>query len=78
MIIHNSEQVLHNLNVAYSLIDTVIAALDHPDHLANQLSLIHCLELGSMYIQQAKSEIHNNQSVVVVDTALLPSRSGRW
>ncbi len=79
MIIHNSEQFSQHLDLAYSLIDTVIAALDHPDCVANRRSLIDCLELSGFHIQQLQEEIKcNSQTVVLPETTLLETDDDKF
>lgn len=76
MFIHNHEQVLNHLNLAHSLIDTVIAALDHPDNLVSHQSVISCLELSGWHIQQLQREMQNSQTVILPETALLETVGG--
>lgn len=70
MIIHNSEQFLSHLNLAYSLVDTVIAALDHPDSLANRRSLIDCLEMSGSHIDCLRDLVQHYQSNIISTTAI--------
>ena len=70
MIIHNSEQFVSHLNLAYSLVDTVIAALDHPDNLADRQSLINCLELSGLHIDCLRHQVQSYQSNTIPTVAI--------
>ncbi|MBR2251623.1 MAG: hypothetical protein IJ881_04295 [Neisseriaceae bacterium] len=65
MVTHNTDQFVRHLELAYSLLDTVIAALDHPDGMANTQSMIDCLELSGWHINLLRDQVLYAQSNII-------------